>query len=81
MTQKILIIGAGGEGKSALMLQAMNGKIMEEKIKAQIRQTNIQNLNDLTEEQKFEFQKALENELETENEEIQILIKDINSSK
>ena len=54
---------------------------MDKKIKAQIRQTNIQNLNDLTEEQKFEFQKELENELETKNEEIQILIKDINSSK
>lgn len=26
MTQKILIIGAGGEGKSALMLQAMKEK-------------------------------------------------------
>jgi hypothetical protein len=54
---------------------------MEDKIKAQIRQTNIQNLNELSEEQKFEFQKSLEKELETKNEEIQILIKDINSSK
>ena len=54
---------------------------MEKKIKAQIRQTNIQNLNELSEEQKFEFQKALEKELETKNEEIQILIKDINSNK
>jgi hypothetical protein len=33
---------------------------MENKIKTQIRQTNIQILNELTEEQKFEFQKALE---------------------
>ena len=54
---------------------------MKKKIKTQIRQTNIQNLNELSEEQKFEFQKALEKELETKNEEIQILIKDINSSK
>ena len=54
---------------------------MEMKIKAQIRQTNIQNLNELSEEQKFEFQKALERQLETKNEGIQILIKDINSSK
>lgn len=52
---------------------------MKNKIKAQIKQTNIQNLNDLTEEQKFEFQKALEKELETKNNEIQILIKDINN--
>jgi hypothetical protein len=51
------------------------------KIKAEIRQTNIQNLNDLTEEQKLEFQKTLEKELESKNEDIQILIKDINSSK
>ncbi len=54
---------------------------MEKKIKAEIRQTNIQNLNELSEEQKFEFQKAFEKELENKNEEIQILIKDINSSK
>ena len=32
---------------------------MKKKFKAQIRQTNIQNLSDLTEEQKFEFQKNL----------------------
>lgn len=38
---------------------------MDKKIKAQIRQTNIKNLNDLTEKQKFEFQKELEKELET----------------
>jgi hypothetical protein len=38
---------------------------MENKIKAEFRQTNIQNLNELTEEQKFEFQKALEKELES----------------
>jgi hypothetical protein len=54
---------------------------MEKKIKAEIRQTNFQNLNELSEEQKFEFQKALEKELESKNEEIQILIKDINISK
>ena len=48
---------------------------MKKKIKTQIRQTNIQNLNELSEEQKFEFQKALEKELETKNEEIQILIR------
>jgi hypothetical protein len=54
---------------------------MKKKIKAEFRQTNIQNLNELTEEQKFEFQKALEKELESKNEEIQILIKEINSSK
>jgi hypothetical protein len=40
---------------------------MKKKIKEQTRQTNIQNLNDLTEEQKFEFQKALEKELESRN--------------
>jgi hypothetical protein len=54
---------------------------MGKKIKAEIRQTNIQNLNELSEEQKFEFQKELEKELESKNEEIQILIKEINSSK
>ena len=54
---------------------------MKKKIKTQIRQTNIQNLNDLTEEQKFEFQKVIEKELESKGEEIQILIKEINSSK
>jgi len=54
---------------------------MEKKIKAQIRQTNIQNLNELSEEEKFEFQKTLEKELKDKNEEIQILIKDINSNK
>lgn len=40
----------------------------KKKIKAQIRQTNIQNLNDLTEEQKFEFQKSLEKELKDKDE-------------
>lgn len=54
---------------------------MKNKIKAEFRQTNIQNLNELTEEQKFKFQKALEKELESKNEEIQILIKEINSNK
>ena len=58
-----------------------NSKIMEKKIKAQIRQTNIQNLNELSEEEKFEFQKTLEKELKDKNEEIKILIKDINSNK
>ena len=33
---------------------------MKKKIKTQIRQTNIKHLNELTEEQKFEFQKAFE---------------------
>lgn len=33
---------------------------MKKNIQMQIRQTNIQNLNELTEEQMFEFQKALE---------------------
>jgi hypothetical protein len=47
---------------------------MGKKIKAQIRQTNIQNLNELSEEQRFEFQKALEKELETKNKEIQNFI-------
>ena len=31
---------------------------MKKKINAQFRQNHIQNLNELTEEQKFEFQKA-----------------------
>lgn len=54
---------------------------MKKKIKTQIRETNIQNLDELSEEQKFEFQKAFEKELETKNEEIQNLIKNISSSK
>jgi len=37
------------------------------KLKTQIRQTNIQNLNELTEEQKFEFQKVFEKELKSKN--------------
>ena len=52
---------------------------MKNKVKVQIRQTNIQNLNELTEEQKFKFQKALEKELQSKDEEIQILINDINN--
>jgi hypothetical protein len=40
---------------------------MKNQIKAEFRQTNIQNLNELTEEQKFEFQKALEKELESKS--------------
>ena len=54
---------------------------MENKINAQIRQTNIQNLNKISEEQKFEFQKALEKELKNKNKEIQILIQDISINK
>lgn len=54
---------------------------MEKKIKSQITQTNIQNLNEMTEEQNFEFNKALEKELETKNKEIQTLIKNINENK
>jgi hypothetical protein len=50
-------------------------------MKTQIRQTNFKNLNDLTVEQKFEFQKAFEKELQSKNVEIQNIIDRINEKK
>lgn len=54
---------------------------MKNKIEVQIRQTNIKNLNDLTEDQKFEFQKAIEKEFKKHDKEIQTIIKNINNEK
>ena len=48
-------------------------------MKAQIRQTNFKNLNEMNDDEKFEFQKAFERELQNDKRKIKIAAKRLNN--